>query len=147
MTEVWARLQRGWGSLRQLRQPFHVQGRALEARRAERPLAVIASKSLISSGGPETGSQLANVEQSAEVWFGRRGREAGAEAPGEERGGGCSQVCPPRSTSLMSTQLLAFNLRSLSLDNKGGKAGERRLLSWAAGALFPQPDTLEGTKG
>lgn len=52
-------------------QPVHVQGRASEARRAERPLAVIASKSLISSGGPDTGSQLANIEQSAEVWFGK----------------------------------------------------------------------------
>lgn len=143
MTEVWARLQRGWGSLRQLRQPFHVQGCALEARRAERPLAVIASKSLISSGGPETGSQLANVEQRADVWFGKRGREPGL---GKEEGTAL-RFCPPSSTSLMATQPLAFNLRSLSLDNREGKAGERQPLSWPVGAPFPQLDTLEGTEG
>ena len=64
-----------WGPLQQLRQPFHVQGCALEAKRAEKPLAVTASKSLISPGGLETGSELAKVAQRTEFWFGKRGRE------------------------------------------------------------------------
>lgn len=67
MTEAWAQLQRGWGSLQQHRQPFHIQGCAMEAARTERPLAVIASKSLISSGGPEIGNELAKVVHSTEV--------------------------------------------------------------------------------
>ena len=63
------------GPLQQFRQPFHVQGCALEAERAEKPLAVTASKSLVSPGGLETGSELAKVAQRTEFWFGERGRE------------------------------------------------------------------------
>lgn len=72
MTEAWAHLQRGWGALRQL-SPSTSKAGLRRPGGAERPLAAIASKSLISSGGPEMGSQLANVEQGAEVWFRKRG--------------------------------------------------------------------------
>lgn len=74
--------------------------------------------------------------------------ESGAEVPEEERGGSCSQLLPFSPVlSFMSTPLLALNLRSLSLDSQAGKAEERRPLSRPGEVLFPQPDTLEGTKG
>lgn len=82
--------------------------------RAERPLAVITSKSLISSGGPQTGSELAKVVQSTEIWLGKHRREgAEPEVPGGGGGGGSfkftggsSQLLSP--SPLMPTQLLAF---------------------------------------
>lgn len=74
--------------------------------------------------------------------------ESGAEVPGEERGGSCSQLLPFSPVlSFMSTQLLALNLRSLSLDSQEGKAEERGPLSWPGEVLVPQPGPLEGTKG
>lgn len=64
------------------------------------------------------GSHLANIEQSAEVWFRKHGRQPRAEVPGEERGGSSSPLLPPLLfLSLMSTPLVRLNLRSLSLDN------------------------------
>lgn len=103
MTEAWARLQRGWGSLRQLRQPFHVQGCASEATRAERPLVLTASKNLISSGGLEVGSELAKVMQNTENWFGKCGREAEAKVPGGEGGGGLFTLWGSYSQLLLSS--------------------------------------------
>jgi hypothetical protein len=75
MTESWASLQRGWGSLRQLRQFFHIQGCASEAVRAGKALSSHCIQVFCFIRRPRDGSELAMITQSIEIWFKTHGRE------------------------------------------------------------------------